>query len=595
MKKSLNNYQKEEEIYLSDSDSNDLEISEIQDKNINMSQNNPNNNTNNNSINNIIINPLNFYMGEVYYQQPQYINRKRYNNNNINTSNNSKINTDFNNNNFAPAKLSFSNTEQKKENEEKNEVISIPDDSDNASNNDNNNNNINDNNNNENEKLNEFSSYAYDPNFKNMENEWENISLSIPQKNNNNSDDINNINNINQQSQENNINNNTNNYQNIILNTRSKLSKKKKKKSSSPEININTDSSPKYYPIWMNKLARSTKGLTKLHYEILDYVSTVLIPNKGSEVLLKQTSILLEKEIKKISKYFDILPYGSYVQKLNTVHSDLDFTLIFTEDFNIQNFFSDEDDINIFNSNKKTGESYIGDLLDFLKRRLINSNFTEEKDIDVISGARVPILKCKCKETGIKIDLSLCRIQSVKLAYKIRKIADKEILIRYTTLLLKEILRNKNLNEVYSGGMSSILIFELVCFFFQRYYNEYLVNLNEINNINKNNITSLGHFFFKFLEFYSTVLDYKECKINLKYGGCIIKEKGWKAEGELNVLDVTNDDNNLGQFCYDYDKIKHLFHRMYLFIRNSPINTIQSYLSPFINKKDLSLVATDEE
>ena len=532
-----------------------------------MSQKNQNNNTNNSSINNII------------------------NNNNINAPNNINSNS---NNDYVPAKFSFSNAEQKKEIEEKNEVISIQDDSDNDSNNNDNNNNTK-----VNEQVNEFSSYAYDPNFRNMENEWENISLTIPKKNNINnnnniSDDINNnINNIEQPSLENDF-NNINNNQNIILYTKPKI-KKKKKRSKSPELNINTDSSPKYYPIWMNKLARSTKGLTKLHYEILDYVSTILIPNKASEVLLKQTSLLLEKEIKKISKYFDILPYGSYVQKLNTVHSDLDFTLIFTEDFNIQNFFSDEDDINIFNSHKKTGESYIGDLLDFLKRRLIYSGFTEEKDIDVISGARVPILKCKCKETGIKIDLSLCRIQSVKLAYKIRKISDKEILIRYTTLLLKEILRNKNLNEVYTGGMSSILIFELVGFFFQRYYNEYLVNLNDVNYINKNNITSLGHFFFKFLEFYGTVLDYKECKINLKYGGCIIKEKGWKAEGELNVIDVTNDDNNLGQFCYDYEKIKHLFHRMYLFIRNSPINTIQSYLAPFINKKDMSLVATDEE
>ena len=100
--------------------------------------------------------------------------------------------------------------------------------------------------------------------------------------------------------------------------------KKKKKKSKSPEIDINNDSTLKYYPIWMNKLSRCIKGLIKLHYEILDYVSSKLIPQKSSEDLLKQTSILLETEIKKISQYFDILPYGSYVQKLNTVNSDLD-------------------------------------------------------------------------------------------------------------------------------------------------------------------------------------------------------------------------------------------------------------------------------
>lgn len=56
-------------------------------------------------------------------------------------------------------------------------------------------------------------------------------------------------------------------------------------------------------------------------------------------------------------------------------------------------------------------------------------------------------IQCKCYETKVKIDLSLCRIESIKFSYKVRKIVEKEPLIRYITILLKEILRNKNLNE----------------------------------------------------------------------------------------------------------------------------------------------------
>ena len=564
----INRTEKVEEIYLSDSDSDNEDISEVPNKNMNQSitQNlNHSQTPNNNNINNIIN------------------NNNSIKNENINNWANS--NSNINNNNNANNNLSSKFTIVKNENEinqkeefgeEKNEVISIHDDSDSNNENENDNNNSNEN---KEKNINEFSNYFYNPDEKN---EWGNVPLYVPPKNNNIT------------SEQKKENNNSQINQESTPQSHQKANKKKKK-SKSPEIDINNDSSPKYYPIWMNKLSRCTKGLTKLHYEILDYVSSKLIPNKASEVLLKQTALLLEKEIKKISQYFDILPYGSYVQKLNTVNSDLDFTLIFKEDFNIQNFFSDEDEINNYNSNKKTGENYIGDLLDFLKRRLINSGFTEEKDIEVISGARVPILKCKCAKTNIKIDLSLCRIQSVKLAYKIRKIAEKEILIRYTTILLKEILRNKNLDEVFQGGMSSILLFEMVCFFFQRYYNEYLVDLNNNEDKIKNNITSLGHFFFKFLEYYSTIFDYRESKINLQKGGGIIKEKYWKTDAELNVIDVTNDDNNLGKYCFEYDKIKRLFNKMYLFIRNSPINTIQSYLYPYINKKDMDVVVTDEE
>ena len=343
----------------------------------------------------------------------------------------------------------------------------------------------------------------------------------------------------------------------------------------------------KFYPYWMSKLACTTKGLTKLHYEILDYVNALLIPNDETQKIFDKTYKLFRNAIKNISTFFDILPYGSYSQNLQIVQSDMDFTLIFSEDFNIKEFFSDEFDENNYNDTKDN-ESYIGDLLDFLKKRLIENEFCDEKNCDLISTARVPIIKCKCSETKVKIDLSLCRLKSVKFAAKIRKIAEKEPLIKYITILMKKIIKNRKLNDVYNGGMSSLLLFELVCFYFQKYYKEFLSD-------EKCEIVSLGHFFYKFVEFYGSIFDNESYEISLKNGGTLIHKKTGISLSSLFVVDISNEDNNIGQQCFQYSRIKKLFNTIYLFIKNTPPYSVQSYLASFIPKKDVDLLVEDND
>jgi len=58
---------------------------------------------------------------------------------------------------------------------------------------------------------------------------------------------------------------------------------------------------------------------------------------------------------------------------------------------------------------------------------------------------------------------------------------------------------------------------------------------------------------------------------------------------------VTNEDNNLGKNCFDYLRIKNLFYRIYFFIKNTPINNTQSYLTPFISKKDVEVLISEDD
>ena len=61
------------------------------------------------------------------------------------------------------------------------------------------------------------------------------------------------------------------------------------------------------------------------------------------------------------------------------------------------------------------------------------------------------------------------------------------------------------------------------------------------------------------------------------------------------MVNITDEDNNLGQYCFDYKRIKNLFNKIYLFIKNTPVNSVQFYLASFIPKKDENILVSEEE
>ena len=89
--------------------------------------------------------------------------------------------------------------------------------------------------------------------------------------------------------------------------------------------------------------------------------------------------------------------------------------------------------------------------------------------------------------------------------------------------------------------MGSLLLFELVCFFFHKYYSEYLSKV-DIDKPNKS-ITSLGPFFYQFLKFYGSTLDHILYQICLDKGRSL-KEKIWNSIKDLCAININNENNN---------------------------------------------------
>lgn len=283
-------------------------------------------------------------------------------------------------------------------------------------------------------------------------------------------------------------------------------------------------------PSYMSELCKNTKGITRLHYEIYDYVTNVLMPSVEDRIKRKKTVSIIKSLVKSFRKDLWIIPYGSYAQELDLRSSDID--------------------IAVFNMKIIKGIDN-GDTLQSLYEYFKESNMFHP-DIEYIP-AKVSIIRGKVKETDISVDICLNNADAIFMADTIRGNIKHEPLLQYTLILLKKILKDHKLNESYNGGMSSFMLFEIVFFFFQK----------RIRTLKTKYDLNLGTFFLELLDFYANEFDNSEKGISVFNGGEeYYKDSRFgyslKPDG-LSVMSCLDEKVDLGRYC-NYPEIKQLFH-----------------------------------
>lgn len=169
-----------------------------------------------------------------------------------------------------------------------------------------------------------------------------------------------------------------------------------------------------------------------------------------------------------------LILFGSSSQNTCTIFSDIDVSII--EDNNFNYSFLEFEELN--------------QLRYFLKR----NNYSY--DIHLIN-AKVPILKGTHAATGVKIDISYNRMNGYEDSFYIKHILEENIIIRQAVIILKILLKENDLNEPYSGGIGSYLLFHLVYFFD--------IQCKNIENMKYSNVFS---FLFLFFEYFGTEFDF---------------------------------------------------------------------------------------
>ena len=287
-------------------------------------------------------------------------------------------------------------------------------------------------------------------------------------------------------------------------------------------------------------------GILKLHYEIIDFYNFIKLTKKEENIRYKVFNNVMEVINKHYPNYKGEI-FGSFPQGLSLSNSDLDIFLYFK---NCPN-------------DKKEILKILSNILRILKQ---SGKF---RKIFVIS-AKVPIIKCLDKNSGIKIDISINRKSNYIRNSYVKSIINKYPCIQYLTLLIKFYLRQRKLNDTHKGGISSIVIFNLIY--------AYILYAKKINKYNEN-IINLGSILIDFFEFFGYIFQYKNIEINNLCGGFF----KIRNDNDSNLLYLNNpiDNQNMLKNTYNFERVILAFQNALNCLYN-PNQPEKSYLSDFI-------------
>ncbi|KAF9359953.1 Zinc finger, CCHC domain-containing protein [Mortierella sp. NVP85] len=172
------------------------------------------------------------------------------------------------------------------------------------------------------------------------------------------------------------------------------------------------------------------------------------------------------------------------------------------------------------------------------------------KDVEAISGARVPILKFTDHKTGIKVDLSHGQYTSLYNTRLIESYVRMDSRIRTFLFVLKAFVKARGINSPVLGSLSSYCYTLMAISYFQTlptpilsclqdphliphnvpnpgpYGTTRLINVafsdpSRVRPLDPRNSMTLGELFIGFLEYYGSRFDYSRSCISVRCGGVI--------------------------------------------------------------------------
>ena len=313
-----------------------------------------------------------------------------------------------------------------------------------------------------------------------------------------------------------------------------------------------------FYPwIKSNSKCHSLKGMLKLHYEILDFYDFIKLTD--SEQKLRNITY---REIKDIIE--DNFPnyrcslYGSFITELSLPNSDIDILITRKE--------KEKENINL--------QKCLETIYSILKNKNIFKNLE-------IIHAKVPIITGLYISTNIHVDISFFKKNGVDAAEIINKVISIYPEIKPLMLLIKYLIRQRNLNQIYTGGISSFIIFTLL------YY--YIVDLRkqieyDISNGEKERLLTLGHLLVGFFNFYAFEFNYEKFGISI-LNGCHLYERNDEGKYILSIKNFEDESQDMGVNCFNYCKVLDVFKLAAERLNYSEKNVV-SYLKEFIFPDD---------
>ena len=184
-------------------------------------------------------------------------------------------------------------------------------------------------------------------------------------------------------------------------------------------------------PPWMRLVQPSDENaFSRLSSEISAFIQLIQ-PTAKEEQVRRNIIDRLQIQVRKIWPTATVVPIGSIAQGLYTSSSDLDL------------FISHSGDLNLL-------FEHMNDL-------------AAPGTLTIVPGARIPIIKyVDACGSGIQVDVSMNNGSATASTHFVLQTVSQYPILRPLTILLKQWLLQRKMNEVYQGGLSSYALFLLV-------------------------------------------------------------------------------------------------------------------------------------
>jgi len=187
----------------------------------------------------------------------------------------------------------------------------------------------------------------------------------------------------------------------------------------------------------------------------------------------------------------------------------------------------------------------------------------QKNSIEVLDTAKVPIIKMRDKKSGIEIDISFAVTSGKENSKVVLEYCKKYPLVKPLTLVIKYYLKQKFLNNSWSGGIGSYTLVIMIISYLQLH----------AKNAEPAESTLADHL-IGFFGLYGSKFNYVDSVISIVNEGKYLRkaDKNWKNENNpslLSVEDPHNPDNDVGCIAFKIESAKDAFFQAYNILAES--------------------------
>jgi len=284
---------------------------------------------------------------------------------------------------------------------------------------------------------------------------------------------------------------------------------------------------------WLVRGKRYTKGIIGLHEEIEDFFQ-YMSPTPEEHQVRIDVVRRIKDVILKIWPHASVHIFGSFHTGLYLPTSDIDLVVLGKWDVLP---------------------------LRTLEKALLEKGIADPNTLKVLDKASVPIVKLTDVSTDVKVDISFNMSNGVRSAELIRHFKRSYPTLQRLVFVLKQFLLQRDLNEVFTGGISSYSLILMTISFLQLHPRADATQP----------MANLGVLLIEFLELYGRHFNYLKTALRIRNGGSYVPKEEIQVHMSdgyrpslLCIEDPLNPSNDIGRSSYGALQVKQAFEYAYI-------------------------------